>query len=189
MSVDTLSTVFCWVVFLLYWWLMSRKVKSTAYAQSSAARSFYLFFLLLGFVLLYAPVASIGPLGYQIIPVSQRYGTIGAVISLLGVWFAIWARKTLGDNWSGNVTFKKGHELIQSGPYKIVRHPIYTGFELCFLGAAITIGQLKGFVGLAIIFFNHMQKINLEEEIMKKQFPGQYEDYSKRVKRLIPFVF
>lgn len=175
MGLYTVITVFCWAAFLLYWWLMSGKVKTATYAQSSTARSIYLFFLLLGFVLLYAPFAAIGPLRYQIFQVSQWSGMIGAIASILGVGFAIWARKTLGDNWSGNVTLKKEHELIQSGPYKIVRHPIYAGFELCFLGAAITTGQLKGFAGLLIIFFNHLQKIKLEEEIMRKQFPGQYK--------------
>ena len=116
-------------------------------------------------------------------------GIIGAVISALGVAFAIWARKTLGDNWSANVTLKKEHELIQSGPYKIVRHPIYTGFELCFLGAAITIGQAKGFVALLIIFIAHNLKIAMEEKLMHQQFGERYVLYSKRVKKLVPFIY
>ena len=189
MNAYALVTIINWLLFLLYWWLMSRKVKAAVYAQSSAERYIYLFFLLLSFLLLYTPLFAIGPLGHQIIPVNEITGMCGAIVSTSGVAFAIWARKTLGDNWSGNVTIKREHELIQSGPYKIVRHPIYTGFEICFLGAAVTIGQLKGFAALGIIFLNHLNKIKLEEKIMCEQFPEEYARYSKRVKRLIPFIF
>jgi protein-S-isoprenylcysteine O-methyltransferase len=130
-----------------------------------------------------------GFLGYQVIPVGNLSGIAGALIGISGVSFAIWARKTLGENWSAKITLKKEHELIQSGPYKIVRHPIYTGFELMVLGPAIVFGELKGFIALGIIFTSHLLKIMKEEKLMRQQFPGQYADYSKRVKRLIPFIF
>jgi protein-S-isoprenylcysteine O-methyltransferase Ste14 len=189
MNAYTLLTQACWAVLFGYWWLMSRQVKIATYRQSSAARAVYLFFLILGFVLLYVPATHIAVLDYQIFPLSTITGLTGVGICIAGVAFAIWARKTLGNNWSGNVTLKKEHELIQSGPYSLVRHPIYTGFEICFLGAAITTGQLKGFMAILIIFINHLQKIKLEEAIMHQQFPGQYEAYAKRVKRLIPFIY
>jgi len=189
MSHYTYATLFCWLIMLLYWGYSSRNVKTTVYAQTTTSRYIYLAFLLLSFVIVYSPLFAIGPLGYQIIPVSRWSGLAGAAITVAGIAFAIWARKVLGDNWSGNVTLKKDHQLVQSGPYRIVRHPIYTGFEWGLLGAAITVGQLKGFVGVGVISLNHFYKTTMEEEILYEQFPEQYTEYAKRVKRLVPFIF
>jgi len=184
----TLLTIIFWGLLFFYWWLVSRKVKTAVYAQSSASRFVYLLFLVFSFALLYAPF-KLPLLDYQVIAHNLYTGVAGVLICLAGVAFAITARKFLGTNWSAEVTLKQEHQLIQSGPYKFVRHPIYTGFELAFFGAAITIGQLKGLVGLSILFVNHYFKTKMEEEILLQQFPGQYTLYAKRVKRLIPFIF
>ena len=189
MSHYTYATLFCWLIMLLYWGYSSRNVKTTVYAQTTTSRYIYLAFLLLSFVIVYSPAFAIGPLAYQIIPVTRWGWLTGAGITVAAIGFAIWARKVLGDNWSGNVTLKKDHQLVQSGPYRIVRHPIYTGFEWGLLGAAITVGQLKGFVGVGVIFLNHFYKTTMEEEILYEQFPEQYTEYAKRVKRLVPFIF
>lgn len=184
-----LVTVLCWCTFFTYWGIKANKVKAAVYTQGRASRMAYLFFVFFSLFSVYIPYFAVGVLGYQVIPVSAWSGITGMVVSVAGVAFAIWARKTLGANWSAKVTLKKEHELIQRGPYSIVRHPIYTGFELATLGPVIVIGQLKGFVALAIIFIAHVLKIRMEEEIMNKQFPSQYAEYTKKVKRLIPFVF
>jgi protein-S-isoprenylcysteine O-methyltransferase Ste14 len=189
MSIYTGITIFCWAVLLTYWFTNAQKVKAAEHTQSRLSRYIYLLFMVSGFVIVYARVLAIGLLGYQIIPANDVSGITGVVVCISGVAFAIWARTALGDNWSGEVTLKKEHELIQSGPYKIVRHPIYTGFEIGLLGVAITIGQMKGLVGLSILFVNHYFKTRMEEEIMYRQFPLQYPEYAKRVKRLIPFIF
>jgi protein-S-isoprenylcysteine O-methyltransferase Ste14 len=185
----TLITIFCWCALLGYWFYNARKVKSSVYSQTTASRAVYMFFLLFSFGLLYFNVFAVGVLGYQLIPVNQLTGIVGVLICVMGVAFAIWARKILGDNWSAKITLKQGHQLIQSGPYKYVRHPIYTGFEIAFLGTAITIGQMKGFVGLSILFLNHYYKTTMEEELLREQFRDEYAGYARRVKRLIPFIF
>jgi len=182
-------TVLCWCSFFAYWRVMSPKVKTTVYEQDKLSRMVYLFFVFFSLGAVYIPYFGIGFLGYQLIPVGDFSGIAGALICISGVSFAIWARKTLGENWSAKITLKKEHELIQSGPYKIVRHPIYTGFELMILGPAIVFGELKGFIALGIVMVSHLLKIRKEEELMRQQFPEQYVEYSKRVKRLIPFIF
>ena len=189
MNVYTQITLSFWLVLFAYWFLNAGKVKANVQAQSRVSRYLYLFFLFSGGIIAYSPWFAIGVLGHQIIPENQYTGILGMVVCLGGVAFAIWARKTLGDNWSGDVTLKKEHELVQSGPYSIVRHPIYTGFEIAVLGAAITVGQLKGIVGLSMVFAAHYFKTTMEEKIMYQQFGERYADYSKRVKRLVPFVF
>jgi protein-S-isoprenylcysteine O-methyltransferase Ste14 len=184
-----LTTVFCWCAFFTYWGIMAKRVKAAVYAQDKLSRAAYLFFVFFSLFSVYIPSFAVGLLGYQMVPESNWSGIGGSIISVTGVAFAIWARYTLGTNWSARVTLKKEHELIQNGPYSIVRHPIYTGFEMAVLGPAIVVGQLKGFVALAIVFTAHVLKIRMEEVLMNKQFPSQYAAYSKRVKRLIPFIF
>lgn len=184
-----LITILCWCTFFTYWGIKANKVKAAVYTQGRASRLIYLFFLFFSLFSVYIPAFAVGVLGCQVIPVSTLSEIMGVIICMAGVAFAIWARRTLGTNWSAKVTLKKEHELVQSGPYSIVRHPIYTGFEMATLGPAIVVGQLKGFVALAIIFIAHVLKIRMEEELMNKQFPSQYAEYAKRVKRLIPFVF
>lgn len=189
MNIYTYITIFLWLGLFTYWFINARKVKAAVQVQSKVSRYIYLSFLILGFALVYCRAFGWGVLGEQIFPANQLTGIIGVIVCLGGISFAIWARKTLGNNWSGEVTLKQEHELIQTGPYRFVRHPIYTGFETALMGAIITVGQLKGLLGLSIIFVNHYFKTRMEEEIMYKQFPVQYPAYAKRVKRLIPFIF
>jgi protein-S-isoprenylcysteine O-methyltransferase Ste14 len=94
----------------------------------------------------------------------------------------------LGRNWSGVVTLKEEHELIERGPYRIVRHPIYTGMLGMFAGTAIVIGYLGGFLGLLLAFASFWLKLKREEDLMLKQFPNKYAAYQLRVKRIIPFL-
>jgi protein-S-isoprenylcysteine O-methyltransferase Ste14 len=189
MSIYTGLTILCWCALLTYWFVKASKVKAAVQTQTKTSRYIYMVIMISGFTITYARVFAQGIFGYQLIPVNDFTGIAGLAVCISGVAFAIWARKTLGNNWSGEVTLKKEHELVQSGPYKIVRHPIYTGFEIGLLGVAITIGQLKGLVGLSIVFVNHYFKTRMEEEIMCRQFPAQYPEYIRRVKRLVPFVF
>jgi len=93
----------------------------------------------------------------------------------------------LADNWSGAVTLKEGHSLVTSGPYAIVRHPIYLGVLGAMLGTAIVIGEIRAFLPLLGIF-GLWKKMNAEEALLRAAFPQQYEEYSRRVKRLIPGI-
>jgi protein-S-isoprenylcysteine O-methyltransferase Ste14 len=86
------------------------------------------------------------------------------------------------------VTLKEGHELIERGPYRIVRHPIYTGMLAMFAGTAIAIGYFGGFLGLLSLFFSFWLKLKREERLMLKHFPEEYAAYQRRVKRIIPFL-
>jgi protein-S-isoprenylcysteine O-methyltransferase Ste14 len=104
------------------------------------------------------------------------------------VAFAIWARATLGRNWSAVVQVKQGHELVERGPYRWVRHPIYTGLLMGFLGTACALGEWRGLLGTAIVGVSFWFKLKLEERWMREQFGARYEDYMRRVKALIPGV-
>jgi protein-S-isoprenylcysteine O-methyltransferase Ste14 len=113
---------------------------------------------------------------------------MAAVLCIAGLAFCVWARVTLGRNWSGTITFKEGHELIERGPYRLVRHPIYTGLLAMFLATAIAAGHLGGVVAVMLAFASFWVKLKEEEKLMLQQFPDQYGSYQQRVKRIIPFV-
>jgi len=83
---------------------------------------------------------------------------------------------------------KRGHELVTSGPYAIVRHPIYTGLVLAFVGSAITLGEMRGVLAVVIVVASLWRKLRLEERWMAEQFGDDYERYRDRVRALVPFV-
>src|ERR1017187_7501034 len=99
-----------------------------------------------------------------------------------GLAFAIWARHTLGRNWSGNPTVKEGHELVETGPYRLVRHPIYTGFLLAIAGTGIGSGQVMQLFIFGTAFVLLWAKLRIEESLMLRQFPQTYPGYMKRTK-------
>ncbi len=113
---------------------------------------------------------------------------VGTALVLLGLAFTVWARVHLGRNWSGIVTVKQGHELIRSGPYRWVRHPIYTGLLLAFMGSAIALGQWRGVLAMLIVFAALWRKLRLEERWMIETFGAAYTAYRNEVAALIPFV-
>jgi protein-S-isoprenylcysteine O-methyltransferase Ste14 len=114
--------------------------------------------------------------------------TIGVVLCMLGVAFAIWARNVLGENWSGAPQIKEGHELIQAGPYRLVRHPIYTGILLAMFGTGFGFGRIQSLVLFLFCFAALWLKLKVEESLMSQQFPEAYPAYRKKTKALIPYL-
>lgn len=110
------------------------------------------------------------------------------ILCVAGLAFAIWARVVIGRNWSGAVTLKEDHQLVERGPYRLVRHPIYTGILSMCVATAIVLGHLAGSIGVAIVFVSFWIKLIREEKVMLNRFPDKYAAYRQRVKRLIPFV-
>lgn len=113
---------------------------------------------------------------------------VGDVFCVLGLFVTLWARTTLAGNWSSDVTFKQGHELIRRGPYRFVRHPIYTGLLMMCLGAAIEIARLHSWLAVPLMAIAFWLKLKQEERLMLSHFPDEYRDYQKQVKALVPFV-
>jgi protein-S-isoprenylcysteine O-methyltransferase Ste14 len=116
-------------------------------------------------------------------------GLIADVVTFLGLLLTLWARVVLGGNWSSGVAFKEQHELIERGPYAYVRHPIYSGVLVMFLGIAIFRGIISGFILLAIVFVGLWLKAVQEEKLLTRHFGETYLQYKGRVKALVPFVW
>ena len=130
-----------WITFLVYWIAQARSVKPAAEKQSRSSSLAYRLPLMLCGILLWFPFARFR-LGLALTPQTELTAVIGVAVCALGLLVAIWARRTLADNWSSFVTFKQGHELVQTGPYRYVRHPIYTGMLTMCLGTALAGGRI-----------------------------------------------
>ncbi len=168
--------------------LAAVSTKRSVYRESRPQRLRYSLLLVAGCFLLFRGRRFIYPLSARVIPNMEMIAWAGAILCIAGLGFCIWARLTLGRNWSGTVTLKEGHELIERGPYRVVRHPIYTGLLAMSLATAIVAGHVAGIAGLVLVFVSFSIKLGDEEKVMLKQFPEQYAAYQGRVRRLIPFV-
>jgi protein-S-isoprenylcysteine O-methyltransferase Ste14 len=182
----TIST--CWGVFVVVWLLAAIFTKRTVYHQSGSERLRYLIPIVLGWFLVFRGYRLPSPFNIRIIPETGAILVAAAVLCLCGLALCLWARAILGRNWSGTITLKEDHELIVRGPYRLVRHPIYTGLLAMLLATAMEYGHVAGMIGLLLSFLSFWIKSSAEEEIMVKQFPDQYPAYSERVKRIIPFI-
>jgi protein-S-isoprenylcysteine O-methyltransferase Ste14 len=127
----------CWIFFAVIWMVAAFWTKQTVYQERRANLLRYSLPLLIGAYLIFRGPRFVDPLGFRVVPRIDIVAWIGVALCVGGLLFCIWARFTLGRNWSGLVTFKGGHELIMRGPYAIVRHPIYTGILLMLVGTVI----------------------------------------------------
>ncbi|TAL53112.1 isoprenylcysteine carboxylmethyltransferase family protein [Pandoraea sp.] len=177
-----------WVAWLIYWGILALNVKAARRRESLLSRAGHGVPLLVAAWLLITPRLSDGILGARFLPAGAVWSLAGTALVLLGLAFTVWARVHLGRNWSGIVTVKQGHELIRSGPYRWVRHPIYTGLLLAFMGSAIALGQWRGVLAMLIVFAALWRKLRLEERWMIETFGAAYTAYRNEVAALIPFV-
>jgi protein-S-isoprenylcysteine O-methyltransferase Ste14 len=184
-----LAELMPWLALLFYWIWMWNKAKPQAATHPDPWSNLNRVLIIISMVMLGSHRLSIGWLGYELIPRSLAKALVGLAVTWAGALFAIWARQTLADNWSAQPTLKENHELIITGPYKIARHPIYTGIIIAVLGTAIMVGQVRGFIAFGITFFALWHKSRFEEDLMRQQFGQQYEAYAQRVKGLIPWIF
>ncbi|HEV3182894.1 MAG TPA: isoprenylcysteine carboxylmethyltransferase family protein [Steroidobacteraceae bacterium] len=170
----------------VFWMLSAMRNKATQRRESLASRLAHLLPLAIGGALLAWPDPPWTALAWRLWPRSPTAYGIGVILVIAGLAFAIWARVHLGSNWSGTVSIKQGHELIRSGPYAYVRHPIYTGLITALLGTTVASGTVHAAIGLAIIAVALVRKSRTEEDFMRATFPGEYQRYSAEVPALMP---
>jgi protein-S-isoprenylcysteine O-methyltransferase len=179
----------CWILFCAIWLLAAVSRKRSVYHESIGQRLRYLIWLIMAYLLLTRGHRLPYPFNVRIILATEVVQWMAVILCIAGLVFCVWARATLGRNWSGTITLKEGHELIERGPYRLVRHPIYTGMMAMILATAITYRHLGGIVAVPLAFVSFWIKLSDEEKLMLQQFPDQYRSYQRRVKRIIPFVF
>jgi protein-S-isoprenylcysteine O-methyltransferase Ste14 len=178
----------CWGAFTLIWLLAAFWTKRSVYQENRGQRLRHVVPIFCGGYLLAKGHRLPAPLSHRVIPHLEALAWIGIILCIAGLTFCVWARFTLGRNWSGVVTLKGGHELITRGPYAWVRHPIYTGVLTMFVATVLVLGHVAGIIAIPLVVVSLWIKLRYEETLMLKNFPEQYAAYQQRVKRIIPFV-
>jgi protein-S-isoprenylcysteine O-methyltransferase Ste14 len=173
-------------LFSIFWNRAAKSAAPTQSSESTWSRQFHLIVLNLGVLLLILPVPE---LTRQILPASHLLQALGLAIECAGIVFATWGRHHLGANWSGEVRIATGHQLIRTGPYQFIRHPIYTGFLAMYLGAMLVSGQLHALIAMAIITLAYLRKLHLEEQILSQNFGPAWDDFRRHSWALLPPLF
>ena len=174
-----------WLAWLVYWWLSARNVKPTRSREPLAFELRHRAPLMLAALLLAAPRWVPRVLMRRFLPVGWFFPVLGIVLLATGLGFAVWARRHLGRNWSASVVVKEDHALVHTGPYRYVRHPIYSGILLAFLGMVVTIGEWRGLVALLLAGVAFAVKSRAEERRMLETFP-EYAEYARRTGAIVP---
>jgi protein-S-isoprenylcysteine O-methyltransferase Ste14 len=177
-----------WIVFLLYWQIKAINTKTTQRLEPAASRILRVVIFAIAITFLSTTRIPLRWLYFPLWPQGLWPFWLGAAVTVTGLLFAIWARVHLGRNWSRSVTIKQGHELITTGPYAVVRHPIYTGILAGFLGTAIALSQVRGIIVVVLIFVAFWAKLRMEEEWMRSQFGETYAAYARKTAALVPYV-
>ncbi len=184
---------FCWLIFFLYWGISAFFTKKSVIKRGWWWR-IYLIIVVVA-VIIFTKRSKTDPAVIKVFftslffPVTQTITIIATILVVIGVICAILARIYLGRNWSGYVTYKKDHELITSGPYRYVRHPIYSGMTLMITGTWLSFPSFwvsSFFIAYIVIFVWRMGR---EEAIMIRLFGKKYKDYMKHTKRIIPWIW
>jgi len=183
--VDTLANL-SFYAFCIVWVVGSFTLKRTRWTPPGPA--LLLHWSILGVVIaLFFPVG--GFLGWRILPDRRWLDDLSDAFHVIGFGFAIWARVHIGRNWSAGINLKQDHTLIRTGPYALVRHPIYSGLLLVVLGKALGQGKVAGLLAFAILLIEWKRKSLIEERLMAETFGEEYERYRAEVKGLVPAVW
>lgn len=175
-----------WLAIFIIWAISGLTVKDTVGSKSDARARLLVWGVMLGWFILFNQRFRPGVLGARFVPLGPAAAYTGLALTVVGLGFALWARFAIGRNWGSLITVQEGHKVIRSGPYAVVRHPIYSGFMLATFGTAIVFGNVGGLVATALVVLSWGYKSRLEERFMIEQFGAEYEQYRHDVKALIP---
>lgn len=175
-----------WIGWLVYWFLGALRVRRNERGESSGQRFRTTIVLAAGAYLIFGPPTPFGLLNERFIPDAMGIRAVALGMVVAGLAITVWARIHIGQFWSARVMLKEGHELIQSGPYAKVRHPIYSGIFVAMLGTALFVGEWRALLGTAIFFVGHWLKARREETLLATQFGPVYEEYRQRTGSLLP---
>lgn len=184
-SSERFALLTIWMVWLIIWCVWALRTKSVQKGESVVSEAAHQLPLIVALVMLWPWRLPFGLLGGQILPPLHW---AGVALTASGMLFMVWARISIGTNWSGRVTIKQEHELIDRGPYGVVRHPIYTGLLAAYVFTGLTWGDWRGLVAVLIALAALWRKLRLEESFLTEQFGDAYRDYRKRTWALMPYI-
>jgi protein-S-isoprenylcysteine O-methyltransferase Ste14 len=174
---------------MLYWIIAANNAKPTQRAESIRSRLTHIVPLTIGGLLMGLPHTLLGLLDARLVPPSPAWLWCSAALVAIGLGYSAVARARLGGNWSSMVTLKVDHELIRNGPYRSVRHQIYSGLLLALFGTSLMLGTERALLGMALMTAAIIRKLIIEERFLSAQFGESYARYRTEVPALIPFVY
>lgn len=180
-----LACVAMWAIFGVYWDAAGKKTAPTKTSETRGSRAIHVALANIALLLEIAPIRGLG----RFLPASVIIMGAGLAVEFAGLFLAIWARRHLGQYWSGEISIKVKHELIRSGPYGTLRHPIYTGLLLMYAGVAAVTGEWLALIGLGMAVFAYVRKIRLEELNLNSAFGLEYDAYRRATWALVPGIF
>ena len=175
-----------WGAFLAVWIVWAIRTKETREREGVWSRLSYTVLTIAAFFAMFAERVAPGWLRILVFPRTLSIEILGVVITLAGIGFAVWARVFIGGNWSSSVTVKVGHQLIRTGPYRWVRHPIYSGILLAMLGTALERRELRGLLAVVLLYAGFKIKSRIEERAMTRVFGAQYDEYRRTTGAIFP---
>jgi protein-S-isoprenylcysteine O-methyltransferase Ste14 len=157
--------------------------------KSGEHRFFRFLRLLIGaatFSLLFWSRTGVGILGKRFEPNNLVVAAAGFAVTLVGLSITAWARIHLGRYWSDRVVIQADHQLVRSGPYARMRHPIYSGVLLGIAGTALVVGEWRGVLAFVLMLVNYAIKARREDNILADRFGHEFRDYEKHSGLLLP---
>jgi protein-S-isoprenylcysteine O-methyltransferase Ste14 len=184
----TKALSFLWIIWVISWWAAALWSDRDAKRASSISQAPNQIMVISGALLLFG-FARLRYHDVLLTPIGEGAAWCMVALAAAGLSFAWWARIHLGRLWSRWVVSKADHRIIQSGPYSVVRHPIYTGIGLASLATAVIYGTGFAYLGAALIILSFYIKARLEEQFLRQELgAAAYEDYSRRVPMLVPLL-
>ncbi len=171
---------------IVYWNRAAKRSAPAKSRESEASRGLHQLLLNLGLLLAFVRLPWSG---MRWLPASPLTVPIGLSVQVGAMLFDVWAMRCLGRNWSGAVAIKVDHELVKTGPYRLVRHPIYTAMIGMYLGTAIVSGELHGLLAVILVVIAYARKTRMEERGLREAFGRAYEDYARESWAFVPWVF
>jgi protein-S-isoprenylcysteine O-methyltransferase Ste14 len=177
---------YLWALLALYWLIAAFGRNRAQKREPAAERLVHVLLMAGGFALLYSPDPRFGPLNRRFLSSEPLIPLLAVLLTAVGVGLAIWARAHLGKYWSGDVTIRQEHRLIRSGPYRFVRHPIYSGMLLALIGTVLAIGEYRAIVGFAVILLGFIKKATKEESFLQIQFGADFDEHKRHTGFFLP---
>jgi protein-S-isoprenylcysteine O-methyltransferase Ste14 len=174
-----------WIAFVVYWSAAARGAAPTQSSESARSRALHQNLMNGALLLLFIPVPGFRA---RFLPDAPFLVPVGLTFQAAFGLFAVWARRHLGRNWSGAITVAVDHQLVRTGPYRRIRHPIYTAMLGMFVGTAIVSGQMHALLAVVVIAFVYWRKIRLEETSLRQVFGTAYDAYVRESWALVPWV-
>ncbi len=182
----SLLIAFLWLAFTAYWVVSAFGTKKSVPGSRRRGSAIRILFIVAFWVVFQNPAVR-RYVGHHPLSADPVVRIAGVLICAAGMAFAFWARVSLGRNWGVPMSLREGHELVTTGPYRLARHPIYTGILLASLGSGLA-ADTRWFIAFLFFLIYFTYSARVEEASMMRQFPDQYPEYRRRTRgSILPF--